>query len=115
MQPRERYHDVMAQLSLRIDDALHRRARQAADAAGVSLNSYIGRVLSVAVDPSADEPDADRIRARLAAAGVIDSPVPPPPPDHSSSDEQRFQDALARSGGGTPGSALIEQERAAGW
>lgn len=105
----------MAQLSLRIDDALHQRATQVAAASGLSLNRYIARVLAVAVDPAADEPEADRIRSRLAAAGLIDSPVPPAPADHSSADEERFQAALARSRGGTPGSLLIEQERAGGW
>ncbi len=105
----------MAQLSLRIDDDLHRRARQAAAASGVSLNGYITRLLTVAMDPAADEPDADRIRARLAAAGLIDSATRPAAPQHTPADEERFQAALSRSRGGTTGSSLVAQERASGW
>lgn len=115
MQPLARYHGGMAQLSLRIDDDLHVRARQAAADAGTSLNAYISRVLSVAVDPAADEPENARIRARLAAAGLIPSADAPKSRWRNPEDEAKFNAALARSGGGTSASSLIEQERRSGW
>lgn len=105
----------MAQLSLRIDDDLHARARQAAADAGTSLNGYISRVLSVAVDPSSSEPENARIRARLSAAGLIPSAEAPESRWRSPEDEARFNEAFARSGGGTPASELIAQERRGGW
>lgn len=105
----------MGQLSLRIDDDLHARARHAAAEAGTSLNGYIARVLRVAVDPSADEPETDRIRARLFAAGLIPTAEVPASRWRDPEDEARFHAARARSGGGTPASELIEQERASGW
>lgn len=105
----------MAQLSIRLDDALHRRARLAAQASGSSLNAYIARVLSAAVDPSVDEPEIDRIRARLAAAGLIDSPLPPPAPEYSAAERAAFEAAHEASAGGTPASQLVREERDAGW
>lgn len=114
MQPRESYHERMGQLSIRLDDELHRRARLAAQHSGSSLNGYIARVLTAAVDPAADEPELDRIRARLAAAGLLDSPVAPTPALRPDADEQRFREARTRTRGGTPASALIAEERRAG-
>lgn len=104
----------MVQLSLRVDEDLHRRASQAAQTAGTSLNGYIARVLRVALEPHSGEPDAERIRARLVAAGLIEVAQPPAGPPITADEESRFQEALARSGGGTPGSALVAEERAGG-
>lgn len=102
----------MVQLSLRIDEHLHREATTAARASGTSLNAYIARVLRIAIDPTSDEPDADRIRTRLAAAGLIDARDAAAIPARDEEDEARFQAALARSRGGTSGSALISEDRA---
>ncbi len=101
----------MGQLSIRIDDELHRRARLAAQSSGTSLNGYIARVLRIAVDPSADEPEADRIRARFAAAGLIDSPNAPEG-RRTPAERSAFEAARSRTGGGTAGSELIAAERA---
>ena len=106
-----RYHRFMGHFSVRIDDDLHHRVREAASHANTSLNGYVTRVLCVATEPSPLEPEADRIRARLAAAGLLSSAEPPAEFRLEAGDRQAFEDARRRSGDGTSGSALIAAER----
>lgn len=99
----------MRQLSLRIDDSLHLDLRRAASEHGLSINGYLTRVLEAALVPAPSEPELERIRARLVAAGLVapgagGSAVPAPSPE-------AFAAARRRSAGGTPGSQLIADER----
>ncbi len=101
----------MVQLSLRIDEQLHRDATLAARAAGTSLNGYLALVLRAALTPHDGEPESDRIRARLAAAGLIDGSSAPQVAPSDAPSDKRFMQALERSRGGTPASTLIAEER----
>ncbi len=61
----------MAQLTLRIPDELLDLLKQVASAQGRSLNSWASAVLSAAVDPEYADDEAQRIRERLARAGLL--------------------------------------------
>ena len=101
----------MAQLSLRLDDDLHRRATFAARVAGTSLNAYIAKVLRIATDPSSNEPEADRIRMRFFEAGLLPTAEAPDVPARTGAEHQAFLEARARTEPGTLGSDLIADER----
>jgi hypothetical protein len=101
----------MAQLSLRLDDDLHRRATFAARVAGTSLNAYIAKVLRIATDPSSNEPEADRIRLRFFEAGLLPTAEAPTPHVRTPVEQAAFEAARARTAGGTPGSELIAEDR----
>lgn len=101
----------MRQLSLRIDDGLHGELRRAASEHELSVNQYLTRVLEAALTPGPDEPEIERIRARLIAAGLT-SPLPPGAlPRQAGGDD--FLAARRRSAGGTPGSQIVASERGA--
>lgn len=61
----------MRQLTLRIDEQLALRLKRAAFERGESVNSYAGAVLGAAVDPQFAGSDAERLRERLARAGLL--------------------------------------------
>ena len=67
----EYYHDSMRQLTLRVDDALVGRLKQVAAERNESVNSYAEAVLSAAVDPELAGDEVERLRERLARAGVL--------------------------------------------
>lgn len=101
----------MRQLSLRIDDSLHLDLRRAAREHGLSINGYLTRVLEAALVPAPSEPELERIRARLVAAGLAEpvgdgAAAPTPSPEE-------FAAARRRSAGGTSGSQLIADQRGA--
>ena len=66
----------MTQLSLRIDDGLARDVRARAAETGTSVNRWIADVLRAAVDPSFAGSEVERIRERLARAGLLHVPAP---------------------------------------
>lgn len=61
----------MAQMTLRIPDELLDRLKQASGAQGRSLNSWASAVLAAAVDPEYADDETERIRERLARAGLL--------------------------------------------
>lgn len=61
----------MAQLTLRIPDQVVPDLKQAAAASGKSLNAWATAVLTAAVDPNLAGDEAERIRERLARAGLL--------------------------------------------
>lgn len=63
----------MGQVSWRVDDELLERVRHSAAAAGMSVNKYISRVLSLATSEDDESSEAQRMRQRLRAAGVLAS------------------------------------------
>jgi len=72
----------MAQLTVRASDDLVARVRLAAASAGRSMNEYVTVVLDAATDANFAGSDAERVRERLARAGLLAHPAPrdePPP------------------------------------
>lgn len=97
----------MAQLTLRIDDGLARRLKDVAAEHGRSVNAYASSVLSAAVDPDLAGDDAQRVRERLARAGLLAEPgraVEPPP-------REAVAAASRRAGRGRPLSDLVGEGR----
>lgn len=72
----EYYHDIMVQLTLRVDEALARRLKATAAEHGRSVNSYATAVLQAAVDPALAGDEVERMRARLSQAGLLAAAIP---------------------------------------
>lgn len=99
----------MAQISWRAPDELVERVRDAATRAGSSVNSWISRVLDAATDPDLSGSEADRVRERLARAGLLAEPsglTPTARPDPAA-----VAKARAKAGQGTPLSQLVIEGR----
>lgn len=69
------YRAGMAQLTIRAPEDLVARTRLAAAAAGQSMNEYVVVLLDAATDPDLAGSQAERIRQRLAQAGLLE-PLP---------------------------------------
>jgi hypothetical protein len=65
------------QLTLRILERVATQVKRAAAERGLSVNRWISDVLSAAVDPDFAGDEAERVRERLARAGLL---VPTPEP-----------------------------------
>jgi hypothetical protein len=61
----------MAQLTLRVEEALARRLKAVAGERGESVNAYASSVLAAAVDPDTAGTEVERLRERLARAGLV--------------------------------------------
>jgi hypothetical protein len=68
-------------LTLRVPSDLAERLRGAAHERGESLNAYATTVLGAAVDPELAGSDVERLRERLARAGLLATVHPAPRPD----------------------------------
>lgn len=66
----------MNQLTLRLPESLVADLKRAAIASGKSVNAYAGDVLAAAVNPDLAGAEIERVRERLARAGLLASPVP---------------------------------------
>lgn len=66
----------MVQLTLRIEEELARRLKLVAAAQGRSVNAYAGAVLRAAVDPDLAGDESERVRERLARAGLLADVTP---------------------------------------
>jgi predicted transcriptional regulator len=97
----------MRQITLRLDDDLADRLRSVADERGTSVNALASVVLRAAVDPEAAGSEIERVRERLARAGLLARPEPvQSPPGH-----RAVARARARAGRGTRLSDLISEDR----
>lgn len=67
----------MGQVSWRVDDDLLVRVREAAREHGWSLNMYVTKVMDAATDPEHAASGTERVRERLARAGLLAEPSPP--------------------------------------
>lgn len=67
----------MGQVSWRADDGLVDRVREAAEAHGWSVNRYMTNVLDAATDPENAPSGTERLRERLARAGLLVDSGPP--------------------------------------
>lgn len=97
----------MSQVTWRAPDELVERVRQVAARQGRSLNDYLTRLAEAAVDPELAGNDMERLRERLARAGLIVAPGAKRRPPNQNS----VAKARRRAGEGTPLSDLIKQER----
>ncbi len=64
-------------MTWRAPDELLERVRRQAQERGRSLNDWVTAVLSAASDPATAGSDAERLRERLAQAGLIDPATGP--------------------------------------
>jgi len=104
------YRAGMAQMTWRTLDELLERVRRQARDRGRSLNEWVTAVLSAAADPSLTGDDAQRVRERLAAAGLLDTPQSPSRVPRRPDDAELAR-ARAAAGQGTPLSALVGDGR----
>jgi len=61
----------MHQITWRAPDELVERVRQVAEREGRSVNEYLTRVLDAVTDPASAGSEAQRLRERLARAGLL--------------------------------------------
>lgn len=62
----------MAQMTLRVPQELQERVRLSAQRQGASINEFANRVLDAATNPDLAGSAAERLRARFAAAGLME-------------------------------------------
>jgi len=97
----------MRQVTLRLDDALARDIARAAAERGTSVNAYAAAVFAAAVDPDLAGDDAERLRARLRARGLLAEPGATAPPI----DDKRLATARAAAGRGRSLASLVAADR----
>ncbi len=98
----------MAQLTIRLDDELARDVKNVAEASGKSANAWVVSVLHAAVDPDLADSETERMRARLARAGLLVVPTGKAPPRPDPELVRRAREAAGR---GTPLSELVSRGR----
>jgi hypothetical protein len=101
----------MAQMTWRCDEELLRRVRLQAQQRGRSLNDWVTTVLAAASDPSYAGSEADRVRERLARAGLLDAPADAASGSGRRPNRRALAEARAAAGRGTPLSELVAQGR----
>lgn len=98
----------MAQVTWRAPDALVARVREVAAREGRSMNDFLSRVLEAVTDPGLAGSEAERIRERLARAGLLaDRGEARPTRPHP----EALARARARAGRGTELAELVTQGR----
>jgi hypothetical protein len=98
----------MAQMTWRTSDELLERVKRQAQQRGRSLNDWVTAVLSAATDPTLSGDEAQRVRERLAAAGLLE---PVEPVTHRRPAEAEVARARAAAGRGAPVSDLVAEGR----
>jgi plasmid stability protein len=98
----------MAQMTWRTSDDLLERVRRQAREHGRSLNDWVTVVLSAASDPSLAGDEAQRVRERLAAAGLLDPVTPTAGRRPDAADLARARSA---AGQGTALSQMVSEGR----
>ena len=98
----------MAQMTWRTSDELLERVRRQAQQRGRSLNDWVSAVLAAATDPDLAGDEAQQVRERLAAAGLLDSVGTAVGRRPADADVVR---ARAAAGRGTPLSQLVGEGR----
>lgn len=98
----------MAQVTWRASADLVDRVRDEAARQGRSLNDYLTRLAEAATDPDLADSDQQRLRERLAQAGLL---APTSGPAHRRPDPAAVARARRRAGRGTPLSDLVSEDR----
>jgi hypothetical protein len=98
----------MAQMTWRASEELLERVRQQAKAHGRSLNEWVTQILSAVTDPSTAGTEADQIRERLRAAGILENVEPRPPRPVNA---KQLAAARRAAGRGTALSDLVTEGR----
>lgn len=98
----------MHQLTLRISDDLAVRLKDAAADRGDSVNAYAASVLGAAVDPALAGNEVERMRERLAQAGLLAVRTPS---RRGRPDGADLEQARRRAGSGKPLSDLVAEGR----
>lgn len=97
----------MQQITWRAEDDLVERVRSAASASGRSINEFVTRILDATTDPDLAGTEDQRVRERLARAGLLAIPrgsVTRPDPDAVAA-------AGRRAAVGTPVSEILLADR----
>ena len=102
------YRAGMAQMTWRTTEELLDRVRRQAEQQGRSLNDWVTTVLAAASDPSYAGSDAERVRERLARAGLLEQPSSRTP---RRPDRKRLAAARAAAGSGTSLADLVTDGR----
>jgi hypothetical protein len=97
----------MAQLTWRADDELVERVRRQAEREGRSMNDYVTWVLDALTNPDLAGSEAERIRERLARAGLL----APSGTRRGRPDPKAVARARRAAGKGTSLSDLVERGR----
>lgn len=105
----ECYRAVMAQLTLRVPDELVAQLKAAAAARSQSVNSLATAVLGAAVDPDLAGDEYERLRERLAQAGLLFHAEAAKGRDRPS--RAALRSARAAAGRGRPLADLVDEGR----
>lgn len=98
----------MAQVTWRASTDLVDRVRDEAARQGRSLNDYLTRLAEAATDPDLADSDQQRLRERLAQAGLL---TPASGKRGRRPDPAAVARARRRAGRGTPVSDLVSEDR----
>jgi hypothetical protein len=98
----------MAQVTWRASTDLVDRVRDEAARQGRSLNDYLTRLAEAATDPDLADSDQQRLRERLAQAGLL---APTSGQARRRPDPAAVARARRRAGRGTPVSDLVSEDR----
>ena len=98
----------MTQVTWRAPDELVERTRAAAAEDGRSLNEYLTRLARAATDPEFAADEGERLRERLARAGLL---VAAGSPARRRPDPETVAEARRQAGAGTPLSDLVVEGR----
>jgi hypothetical protein len=97
----------MTQVTWRAPDELVASVREAAKRQGRSLNDYLTRLARAATDPAWAGDDAERLRERLARAGLLVLPTQP----RRRPDRAAVAKARSDAGKGRPLSDFVKEGR----
>ncbi|MGE4426969.1 MAG: transcriptional regulator [Solirubrobacteraceae bacterium] len=98
----------MRQVTLRLDDDLATDVARVAADRGTSVNAFAAAVLSAAVDPELAGDEAERLRARLRARGLL---ADPQPARRSGITDEQLAAARAAAGRGQTLASLVTAQR----
>jgi len=99
----------MTQVTWRASDELVERVRHAARAEQRSMNDYLTHVLDAVTNPDSAGSERERLRERLARAGLLE-PEPEGPP-RERPDRRAFEAARQAAGRGKPLSDFVSEGR----
>lgn len=98
----------MAQVTWRASEELVERVRDAARREQRSMNDFVSHVLDTVTNPEAAGSERERLRERLAKAGLLADPVGPP---RTRPDPERVAEARKAAGRGKPLSDFVSEGR----